>query len=1185
LSNYGGRERVRERSGFVSAEANFKPAAINIEKNQSRRKLVIQIRKMKTSNGSKGHMYVPVIFPPCTDIYFISKNIDSMSFYNPVREDLIKIIGRNLISMYDTCGFNPLLLIVTAESPSTLDSFIDSARESGINIHPTYMAFTASPKSIIKRFGMVVDQADGKEWDILDKIRKNPVILDLLEYITADKLKPFDSEHSEEERDASIKKEIEDVKKKITKELIKEIKTFGMDISMFKKEEELLEKVEDAQKYLNEKFIKYIPLVNPPNVPAMIFLRFPIKLQYLFSWDNVPGNANEKLIRFLRDDLDIGWEENAKIVKSDDGKTLRIFKDKKSAEIKLDEVNEKAILKISDGRTRVLKVKKENGELNIYYLFCEKLYDKNIQTIMKCVLRTWKEEGWEPAEPKFPVTPHLKLEKGLQERVLRILCDENKSDILKADTGDQCGLITDDLRKLGFVRIKITDVSEALKKVRKEVIYRTSVKLERMNWLKTMIFITAARGRKREVELDINTMFLGVDEITFARKYYHVTGIVDFIVLLDCTDLSALKKKIRKFTEYCGDKIREIRIYFELADGDEKIHGLTPRVLARINSLIPNSGNFNETEYGTLKVGEDYPTRHNYYEWEIKNRKKKIDELCELDSDTAKGDETDSEHPDKITGLIPVSEINPDVMIHAYVRFKFSISKEREFREELEIILKNGQHPFLKKYDTIQDHTVVECIIVTKDFKSLFDFVKRLDQYCKLSEVNLIFHQKFFKPAIPEGLRCKPCRLPVGEPCDACEFYTSKRTMTTIRTRNFGIKTMKKCRIAIVQIKITATGSETWLSKAKDDKNHKDKICGYIKDAIKEGANIIVFPELTIPKELIDDIKRVIAEESKAQRGREKIFVIAGSHYKCYKEQQEDNPYNVSPIILYEEGKTEVYEQQKNIPGITHNAKERDISNAKGILRFSNTGFGDFAVLLCRDILEKPIIDELFNMIDIVICPAGDDTFGRENETHRTIQMQIDGYIKQRSIFTVMANNGIYGGSGVYGPFIAGSREAEKLETMIIQKDEEKMEIYKINIMDLDKNRGGGDDRDRKYLAMPNAKRRHEDKIEVYEITSEDILKFTPGELISKLAERTKISVDTAEKVVQDCLEWIDAKIKTSGLNLTEDAKHALLATVVLAMKKTDEFLKDEIEVYEDKPLMKIVKQEIGGYPGHDDRQ
>ncbi|MGB7531950.1 MAG: AAA family ATPase, partial [Halobacteriota archaeon] len=86
---------------------------------------------------------------------------------------------------------------------------------------------------------------------------------------------------------------------------------------------------------------------------------------YLFSWDNVPGNHSEKLLRFLRKNCDIGWAENAEIRKFDDGKTIHIFKDKNSAELMI-ETEEKAILKISDGRTYDLKVKEKDGKLYIY---------------------------------------------------------------------------------------------------------------------------------------------------------------------------------------------------------------------------------------------------------------------------------------------------------------------------------------------------------------------------------------------------------------------------------------------------------------------------------------------------------------------------------------------------------------------------------------------------------------------------------------------------------------------------------------------------------------------------------------------------------------------------------------------------------------------------------------------------
>lgn len=88
--------------------------------------------------------------------------------------------------------------------------------------------------------------------------------------------------------------------------------------------------------------------------------------RYLFSWESVPGDDNEKLIRFLIDNFDIDQVENAEIRKSGDGKTIYLSKNEILARIMLEDKEEKAILKLSDGRIHDLKVIKDNGKLNIY---------------------------------------------------------------------------------------------------------------------------------------------------------------------------------------------------------------------------------------------------------------------------------------------------------------------------------------------------------------------------------------------------------------------------------------------------------------------------------------------------------------------------------------------------------------------------------------------------------------------------------------------------------------------------------------------------------------------------------------------------------------------------------------------------------------------------------------------------
>ena len=87
---------------------------------------------------------------------------------------------------------------------------------------------------------------------------------------------------------------------------------------------------------------------------------------YLFSWNNVPGKDIERLKTFLMEDFNIGWAENAEILKNNDDKIICISMDKYSAEIIIDKQKKEATLKISDGRTSVFDVKNEYYKQNIY---------------------------------------------------------------------------------------------------------------------------------------------------------------------------------------------------------------------------------------------------------------------------------------------------------------------------------------------------------------------------------------------------------------------------------------------------------------------------------------------------------------------------------------------------------------------------------------------------------------------------------------------------------------------------------------------------------------------------------------------------------------------------------------------------------------------------------------------------
>ncbi len=100
------------------------------------------------------------------------------------------------------------------------------------------------------------------------------------------------------------------------------------------------------------------------------------RMEYLFSWDKVPGNDSKRLIEFLKQKFDISWVETARIEKIDDGKTIRVSTEKNYLSLTLNDEQTELNLKIDDGRTTELMVKTENGKL----FRMDGVYSRNTET-------------------------------------------------------------------------------------------------------------------------------------------------------------------------------------------------------------------------------------------------------------------------------------------------------------------------------------------------------------------------------------------------------------------------------------------------------------------------------------------------------------------------------------------------------------------------------------------------------------------------------------------------------------------------------------------------------------------------------------------------------------------------------------------------------------------------------------
>jgi hypothetical protein len=88
--------------------------------------------------------------------------------------------------------------------------------------------------------------------------------------------------------------------------------------------------------------------------------------EYLFNWNNIPGDDSDKLIYYLKKNIGIDWA-NAELIKiSEDKKIIEISNNNQFLSFKLTDEKTRAILNTSFGRTNEFNVKSENNKLKIY---------------------------------------------------------------------------------------------------------------------------------------------------------------------------------------------------------------------------------------------------------------------------------------------------------------------------------------------------------------------------------------------------------------------------------------------------------------------------------------------------------------------------------------------------------------------------------------------------------------------------------------------------------------------------------------------------------------------------------------------------------------------------------------------------------------------------------------------------
>ncbi len=100
-----------------------------------------------------------------------------------------------------------------------------------------------------------------------------------------------------------------------------------------------------------------------PKVPGSPYK----KQEYLFSWDEIPGNDIIRLLEFLTQKYSTDLiKTGVKFEKIDNDMTIRITTGKNILLLKLNDDKSNVNIEIDDGKTDAFIAKKENNKLNIY---------------------------------------------------------------------------------------------------------------------------------------------------------------------------------------------------------------------------------------------------------------------------------------------------------------------------------------------------------------------------------------------------------------------------------------------------------------------------------------------------------------------------------------------------------------------------------------------------------------------------------------------------------------------------------------------------------------------------------------------------------------------------------------------------------------------------------------------------
>lgn len=154
-----------------------------------------------------------------------------------------------------------------------------------------------------------------------------------------------------------------------------------------------------------------------------------------------------------------------------------------------------------------------------------------------------------------------------------------------------------------------------------------------------------------------------------------------------------------------------------------------------------------------------------------------------------------------------------------------------------------------------------------------------------------------------------------------------------------------------------------------DLEHYENEVVASVRNHLA-NQTIIVLPELSGSVGLEQKIKKLLDETDK------RCIVVGGSYYRTVPYYSETRVEHICPVMI-PGAPTMIHHQKKFVPAPIERTRGDagfDTVNRRVIHVFRNTGFGDFAVLICSDALDNEsrakYVDLLRYQIDFLIVPA-----------------------------------------------------------------------------------------------------------------------------------------------------------------------------------------------------------------------